>query len=147
MAVSFNIKTPETKRIVCYHCGTPQDVSRRAQTVTCRKCSKGLQISDIKVKAYDARRKIQTTGDVIIERKGQIVADAVDCGGLVVQGQLKVKNAVTVRGPAVIGANTSVTGDLRAHQLAVGSGATLEGYYCVGKDDMVPPPPPAEVPP
>jgi hypothetical protein len=147
MAVSFNAKIAEMQQILCYHCGSTQEVGRRAMTITCRKCSKPLQIGDIKVKAYDARRKIQTTGDVVVEKKGQIVADVIDCGGLVVRGTLKVKNGVTVRGLALIGPDTGVTGDLRAHQLAVGPGATLAGYYCVGKDDMVPPPPQTQVPP
>ena len=147
MAVSFTARVSETQQILCYHCGSTQEVGRRAMTVTCRKCNKPLQIGDIKVKAYDARRKIQTTGDVVIERKGQIVADSIDCGGLVVRGQLKAKNGVTVRGLALIGPETEMSGDLKAYQVAVGSGATLDGYFCVGKDEMIPPPAPKLVPP
>ena len=139
MALSLNLKASETQRIVCYHCTTAQDVSRRAQTVTCRKCNKALQVGDLTIKAYDARRKVQTTGHMIVERKGQIIGESIDCAGLVVRGQIKVKSSVTVRGTALIGADTTVLGDVRAHRLAVGLGATLAGHYCVGKDEMVPP--------
>lgn len=143
MAFSLNFKASDTQQIVCYHCGGVQEVGRRAQTVTCRKCNKPLQVGDLKIKAYDARRKVQTTGTMVVEKKGQIVADEVDCGGLVVRGQIKAKHGLTVRGTALIGADAGVTGDLSAQRLAVGAGAALEGYYCVGKDHMVAPIPPA----
>lgn len=140
MAVSLDPKSSaDTQQIVCYHCGVVQDVSRRAQTLTCRKCHKALQVGDLKIKSYDARRKVETTGDMLVERRGQIIAEVVNCAGLVVKGQLKAKNGITVRGTALIGPEASVTGDLGAYRLAVGPGATLEGHYCVGKEPMVAP--------
>ena len=141
MAFSFNFKASDTQHVACYHCGGVQEVGRRAQTVTCKRCNKPLQIADVKVKGYDARRKVQTTGSVVVEKKGQVIADDVECGGLVVRGQVKAKNGVTVRGTVLLGAEAVVTGNLAAHRLAVGAGATLDGYYCVGKDHMVPPAP------
>ena len=141
MALSLNFRAADMQHIACYHCGGLQEVGRRAQTVTCRKCSKPLQIADVKIKAYDARRKVQTTGSVVVEKKGQIMADSVECGGLVVRGQVKAKNGLTVRGTVLIGAESTVTGNLAAHRLAVGAGATLQGFYCIGKDHMVPPEP------
>ncbi len=146
MAFSFNLKASDTQQIVCYHCGTPQEVGRRAQTVTCRKCHKPLQVGDLKIKAYDARRKLQTTGSIVVEKKGQIVSDSVDCGELVIRGQVKAKNGITVRGTALVGPAATVTGDFNAHTLAVGAGASLEGQFCIGKDHMVPPVPESQAP-
>lgn len=138
----LNFKAADTQWIVCYHCSGPQEVGRKAQTVTCKKCHKPLQVADLKVKAYDARRKIQTTGSLVVEKKGQIVADEVECGGAIVRGQIKTKHGMTVRGSVLVGPQANVQGDVAAHAMAVGPGSTLEGFYIVGKDHMVPPPPP-----
>jgi cytoskeletal protein CcmA (bactofilin family) len=96
-------------------------------------------VGDLRVKGYEAKRKVETTGGVLIERKGNIVADQLNCSDLVVKGQLKAKGGITVRGTAMIGPEAAVVGSLGAYRLAVGAGATLEGHYCVGKDKMIPP--------
>ena len=39
--------TPDDRlNIVCFHCGKPQDISRRAMSVTCKFCYKRLTIQD-----------------------------------------------------------------------------------------------------
>ena len=118
-----------------------QEVGRRALTVTCRACNKPLQIGDLKVKNYDARRKVQTTGSLVVEKKGQIVSDAVECGTAVVRGTIKTKHGTVVRGTALVGPGAQVVGDFKCQRLAVGAGASLDGFYVVGRDEMTPPPP------
>lgn len=129
----------DQQQIVCYHCGTTQAVSRRAMTLTCRKCSKALQIGDLKIKGYEAKRRVETTGDVLVERKGNIVAEALVCTDLVIRGQVKAKNGIRVRGMVMIGAEATVIGDLEAPRVAIGAGATLQGKYCIGKEAMAQP--------
>ena len=142
MPFPFSFRASDTQQIACYHCGQVQEVGRRAQTVTCQKCHKPLQVGDLKVKNYDARRKVQTTGSLVVEKRGQIVADAVECGGAVVRGTIKTKHGTVVRGVALVGPQAQVVGDFRAQRLAVGAGASLDGFYVVGRDEMTPPPPP-----
>ena len=136
-----NLRAPETVSIACYHCGTRQEVGRKAQTVTCKQCHKALQVSDVQVKRYDARREIKTVGTVVVEKKGQIVADTVVCSGLVGRGQVKAKNGTTVRGAAMLGPKAQMSGPLRAFTLSMTEGAEFEGDVCIGKDDMVAPKP------
>ena len=138
----FDFRASDTRPIICYHCGHQQEVGRRAQTVTCQKCHKPLQVGDLSIKAYDARRKLQTTGSLVIEKKGKVVADDIECGTAIVRGQIKSKNGLTVRGGALVGPAAVIEGNVAAQTLAVGAGATLDGFYVVGKDHMVPPPPP-----
>ena len=33
--------------VVCYHCDKPQDVSRKAQSLTCKFCYKSLKLQDV----------------------------------------------------------------------------------------------------
>jgi len=120
--------------VVCLHCEKPQEVGRRAMSVTCKYCYKSLNLSDVVFSRYEARRVIETTGVVTVEKKGNVVADRIHCGGLIVRG--KVRGAVTSRGPVLIGPEADLIGDVTAPTMAVGAGAVLEGHYQIGaKDD------------
>ena len=123
--------------VVCYHCDKPQDVSRKAQSLTCKFCYKSLKLQDESIQQYAARRAIETIGIVTVEKKGNVVADRIVCGGLIVRG--KIKGAVVSKGPVLIGPEAEVKGNVTAPSLAVGAGAVLEGKYAIGpKKDAAP---------
>src|SRR5947208_9125526 len=129
--------TDDRISIVCYHCDKPQDVSRKAQSLTCKYCYKSLKLQDESIQQYAARRAIETVGIVTIEKKGNVVADRIVCGGLIVRG--KVKGAVVSKGPVLVGPEAEVKGNVTAPSLAVGAGAVLEGTYAIGpKKDTSP---------
>jgi hypothetical protein len=119
--------------IVCLHCGQSQPVSRKALSVVCKFCHKSLRLEDLRVKDYQARRSFETCGIVSVEKKGNIVADRVLCGGMVVKG--KVKATVTSQGPVLVGPEAEIKGDVLAPSLAVGAGAILDGNYRIGYSD------------
>src|SRR5689334_18118725 len=83
--------------IVCYHCDKTQDVSRKAQSLTCKFCYKSLKLQDESIQQYAARRSIETIGIVTVEKRGNVVVtDRIVCGGLIVRG--KVKGQVVSKG-------------------------------------------------
>jgi hypothetical protein len=124
---------PEDRQtIVCLYCGRAQDVSRRAMTLTCKFCSKSLKLEDITIKNYEARRHIDTCGIVVVEKKGQVNADRILCGGLVARG--RIRGTIMSRGPVLVGPEAEVRGDVSAPILAVGAGAVLHGFYRIGVD-------------
>ncbi len=116
--------------ITCLHCNQPQEVGRRAMTITCKFCNKALRLEDMPFTGYQARRTIETCGMVTVEKKGNVVADRILCGGLVVRG--KIKGNITSRGPVLVGPEAEIRGDIEAPTLAVGAGAVLLGQYRVG---------------
>jgi len=116
--------------IVCLHCKKPQQIARRALSVTCRFCNKSLRLEDMAIKDYHARRAIETCGVVTVEKKGNVVSDRILCGGLIVRG--KVKGKITSQGPVLVGPEAEINGDVSAPSLAVGAGAILEGEYLIG---------------
>ena len=132
MAVpNYNVPAPDDRAtITCLYCEKPQEVSRKAMSVTCRFCNKALKLEDILFKQYTARRTIDTCGVVTIEKKAHVVADKIHCGGLIVRG--KVKGQVISRGPVLVGPEAEIKGDVNAPTLAVGAGAVLDGHYQVG---------------
>ena len=116
--------------IACFHCGKPQEVSRKAMSVSCKFCYKRLTLQDEVIQKYEAKRAIETVGIVTVEKRGNVVADRVVCGGLIVRG--KVKGAVISRGPVLVGPEAELKGNVTAPTLAVGAGAVLEGRYAIG---------------
>jgi hypothetical protein len=132
-------KPPDDRvTISCLYCGKPQEVGRRAMSITCKFCHKPLKLEDIAIKDYQARRVIATCGVVTVEKKGSAITDSIKCGGLIVRG--KVKGLIDSHGPVLVGPEAEVKGDVTAPTLAVGAGAVLEGHYEIGTKNA----PPAE---
>jgi hypothetical protein len=119
--------------VVCLHCGKSQSISRKALSVVCKFCHKSLRMEDLPIKDYQARRSVETCGIVTVEKKGQIVAERVLCGGMVIRG--KVKATITSNGPILVGPGAEIKGDVFAPSLAVGAGAILEGQFRIGQID------------
>lgn len=107
-------------------------------SMTCKFCHKSLKLEDQRFDKYEARRAIETVGMVTVEKKGNVVTDRINCGGLIVRG--KVKGNVTSRGPVLVGPEAEIKGDVTAPSLAVGLGATLEGKYNINPQATAPAP-------
>jgi hypothetical protein len=135
MAGELPIPLPDDRQvIVCLYCDRPQEVGRKAQSLTCKFCNKALKLQDVPIKAYEARRSIETLGVVTVEKKGNVQAERILCGGLVVRG--KVKGNVMSRGPVLVGPEAEIKGDVKATSLAVGAGAILSGHYDIRPDNQ-----------
>jgi bactofilin len=126
----------ERASVTCLHCGQSQPVARKALSIVCKFCHKSLRMEDLPIKDYQARRSVETCGVVTVEKKGQIVADRVLCGGMVIRG--KVKATIRSAGPVLVGPDAEIKGDVRAPTLAVGPGAILEGQYEIGYPETPP---------
>jgi hypothetical protein len=128
----YNIPSPEERQtVVCLFCNRPQEVGRKAISMTCKHCNRSLRLEDLRFKDYNARRVIETCGIVTIEKKGNVIADRINCGGLIVRG--KVKGEVQSRGPVLVGPEAEIKGDVSAPTIAIGAGAILEGRYSIGE--------------
>ena len=112
MAESLPLPSPGDKQtIVCLYCGKPQEIGRRALTITCKHCNKSLKLEDLAFKAYEARRAIETCGTVTVEKKGHVVSD-------------RIEMKPTAR----------YEGDLTTAKLVVEEGAQFRGHVTVGPD-------------
>lgn len=130
-ANEYNVPSPDDRTsIICLYCERAQEVGRKAMSITCKYCHKPLRLEDLRFKEYQARRVIDTCGTVTVEKKGNVVSDKINCGGLIVRG--KVKGSIISRGPVLIGPEAEVKGDVVAPVLAVGAGAILDGQYAIG---------------
>jgi hypothetical protein len=127
----------EDRQVIhCLYCCKPQTVSRKAMTLTCKFCNKVLRLEELRVKDYTARRSIEVLGIITVEKKGQVVADRILCGGLVARG--KIKGHVTSRGPVLVGPEAEIKGNVTAPSVAVGPGAILDGHFDIGPKEPAP---------
>jgi hypothetical protein len=127
----ISVPPPDDRQvIVCLYCERPQEVGRKTLSMTCKFCNKSLRLEDMRFKEYQARRTIETCGIVTVEKKGNVITDRIQCGGLVVRG--KVKGNIQSRGPVLVSPEAEIKGDITAPTLAVGAGAVLEGRYRIG---------------
>lgn len=121
-------RTDSTYLARCYCCGHEQEVSPRAVTVRCPKCTKGLNLGDIIVQKGFTGAKAQTCGTVQVRRKARLLASAVEASaGVQVLGALE-GNVVTA-GPMHIGPYGRFKGNCKAHSLIVDQGARIDGGY------------------
>ena len=129
MASTSTKRNPPVKQVQCTYCGKSCDVARRAMSVFCPHCRKRLILEDYKIKSYYAVREFFTCGNIIVERKGYVVAP-VKAGSLTVKG--KVQGSVTSRGLVNIARTGWFKGDLEAPSLHIESGAVIDGFLRIG---------------
>jgi hypothetical protein len=134
----YSVPVPSDRTaILCLHCGKPQEVGRKAMSVTCRFCSKPLKIEDVKITRYEARRVIETCGTVTIDKKGHVVSD-VRCVSLILKG--KLKGDVVSLSKVEVASDAELKGDVTATSLSIEPGAMMEGFYRIGPKPTDPPP-------
>ncbi len=117
------------KKVQCTYCDGMIDVSLRAMSTFCPHCKKRLILEDYKIESYYAVREFSTCGDVIVEKKGHVVAP-IKAGTLTVKG--KVQGHVTARGQVQIKKTGWFKGELEAPCLVVESGAVFDGLVRIG---------------
>jgi hypothetical protein len=98
-------------------------------SVFCPHCKKRLILEDYKITSYYAVREFFTCGNVVVEKKGHVVAP-VKASTLTVKGRLQ--GSVVTRGEVRLTKTGSVTGDIEAASLRIESGAELDGFLRIG---------------
>jgi len=118
-----------SRHVVCTYCAKDVEVAQRAMSVFCPHCKKRLILEDYKIDGYYAVREFFTCGDVVVEKKGHVVAP-IRATNLTVKG--KVQGHVTARGQVEIKKNGWFKGELEAPVLVVENGAVFEGFVRIG---------------
>lgn len=119
---------PAAKRdqriVLCPKCDGELAVGVRAQTVVCRHCNRTIDVQDHTINQYFARKTFETSGDIIVERKGTIRAD-VKARRVVVRG--KLYGRVIARDRVELGVGATLQGDIDAPLFRMEEGAIYVG--------------------
>ena len=129
MASTSPRRKPAVKQATCTYCAQVVEVARRAMSVFCPHCKKRLILEDYKIRSYYAVREFFTCGDIVVERRGHVVAP-IKVGNLTVRG--KVHGHVTARGRVSICKAGWFKGELEAPTLRVEGGAVVDGFLRIG---------------
>jgi len=129
MPVARKKRGGAVKTVQCTYCGRASEVAQRAMSVFCPHCKKRLILEDYKITSYYAVREFFTCGNVVVEKKGHVVAP-VKASTLTVKG--KVQGSVITRGEVKLTKTGSLTGDIEASSLKIADGAELDGFLRIG---------------
>ena len=117
------------KKVVCTHCGHESEAGKRAMSVFCPKCHKRIILEDLKIRTYYAVSEFATSGDVIVEKKGFVIAP-IRAGNVTVKG--RVQGAIDARERVTIRKSGQLKGDVTAPILVIEDGASLDGFVRIG---------------
>lgn len=124
------IGRPQGERnVTCTHCGQVVHVPKRAMSTACPHCHKRLIIEDFKVDSYYAVRDFSTSGDIVVEKKGHVVAP-IKVLNLTVKG--KVQGAVVAQGEVKLTKTGYLKGEIAAKSLCVEQGGVLDAFLRIG---------------
>jgi cytoskeletal protein CcmA (bactofilin family)/Zn finger protein HypA/HybF involved in hydrogenase expression len=115
------VKPPRDIR--CFNCQHSYQTVADAQSSQCPKCSGYISIIDYEITDHWNRR-IQTCGDVIIQKSGTVAGVTLQCHNLTVLGELA--GSVDCSGDLIIRSHGKIVGKVTCKNLRVEKGARVE---------------------
>ncbi len=118
----FNPAKPP-RPVTCFNCGHSYTAIAEAQSSQCPKCSSYVSLLDYEINE-PWNRRIQTCGDVIIQKAGIVSGVTLQCHDLTVLGELA--GSVDCTGDLIIRSHGKIIGKVTCRDLRVEKGAKVE---------------------
>lgn len=118
----FNPAKPP-RGITCFECGHSYATVGDAQSSQCPKCSGYISLLSYDITEHWNRR-IQTCGDVVIQKSGSVSGVTLKCHNLTVLGELA--GSVECSGDLIIRSHGKITGNVQCRNLRVEKGSRVE---------------------
>lgn len=116
-------RTKPPREVICFGCSHTFSAIAEAQSSQCPKCGSYVSLID-----YDIdepwNRRIQTRGNVIIQKSGSVTGTTVRCHHLTVLGELA--GSVECSGDLVIRSHGRIIGTVQCRHLRIEKGARVE---------------------
>ena len=128
---AFHPKKPNPKavrRVSCPYCGGGFELSRRAMSARCPKCTRPLAFEDLLLSSR-VEGDVSTMGHVSLSETAEMVGRLV-CGQLSSDGRFEGR--AVVYGPVNLAPSGLMTGEISAKSLCVKRGATLRARARIG---------------
>lgn len=123
---AFHPRKPEPKamrRVACPYCGHGFEISRKAISVRCSKCTRPLAFEDFTLRGR-VEGDVSTMGEVDLTEPSELVGRLV-CATFTNRG--RYEGSATVYGSVTLMGDSLTVGQLTSRSLAVERGATLRG--------------------
>jgi cytoskeletal protein CcmA (bactofilin family)/Zn finger protein HypA/HybF involved in hydrogenase expression len=118
----FNPAKP-SRQISCFNCRHSYSTVGEAQSSQCPKCSGYVSLQDHEITAHWNRR-IQTGGDVVIQKSGTVSGVNIQCHNLTILGELA--GSVDCTGDVIIKTSGKIIGNVQCRNLRVEKSARVE---------------------
>lgn len=127
---AFHPRGPEPRtmrRVACPFCSHGFDISRKAISVRCPKCTRPLQFEDLTLRGR-VEGDISTMGEVDLTEPSEMIGRLV-CTTFTNRG--RYEGNATVYGSVRLVADSLTTGELNSRALAIDHGATFRGKVAI----------------
>lgn len=130
----FSKKEREPRLIRCFECHAEHSNSPNSTSALCPKCGTYISLKDYEINGRWNRR-IQTRGDVFIQKKGVVSGTTIQCHHLILEGDFT--GGVECSGDLIIRRNGKIMGKVICRKLIVKKRANVEFLNSVETDDCV----------
>jgi cytoskeletal protein CcmA (bactofilin family)/DNA-directed RNA polymerase subunit RPC12/RpoP len=111
--------------VVCFDCGTTQELNSAASSTICPSCSVHMDLRDYKINTSFSRA-IRTHGEVYVTSSGDLSSSSVFCRSAIIEGKLRGSLQCTEK--AEFKAPAKVQGKLRAGVVVIGKKADVQFF-------------------
>ena len=111
------------REITCFNCNYSYQAIAEAQSSQCPKCSGYISLQDYQITNHWNKR-IQTCGDVVIQKSGVVSGVTLQCRNLLVIGELS--GSVECTGDFTMRSHGKIVGKVRCRNLRIEKGAKVE---------------------
>ncbi|MBL4700090.1 polymer-forming cytoskeletal protein [bacterium AH-315-I18] len=123
----------EVRTLSCPNCGETLEVSRRAMSYRCGKCSMPMKLEDVTVKHVN-NGTLSTMGHVHLTAHSKVDGELI-CGELTVSGSYN--GNAHVHGLVKFQAKSHSSGDIHARSLTIEKGASFQGRLSIGPNAQI----------
>lgn len=116
------------RHVSCFNCAHSFTAIAEAQSSQCPKCSGYVSLLDYEI-SDSWNRRLQTCGNVIIQKTGKVSGATLQCHHLTVLGQLA--SSVECSGDLVIRSHGKILGTVTCRKLRIEKGARVEFLHPV----------------
>ncbi len=116
------------REVSCFNCAHSFTAIAEAQSSQCPKCSGYISLLDYEI-AESWNRRLQTCGNVVIQKNGRVSGETLQCHDLTVLGQLA--SAVECSGDLIIRNHGKILGTVVCRNLRIEKGARVEFLHPV----------------
>lgn len=126
-------KPKAVRSVTCPHCSTGFDISRKAMSVRCPRCTRPLAFEDLRL---DSKIKgdVSTMGTVHLGEQGEMVGRLI-CGQLENEG--RVEGNIVVYGRVELASSSLATGQLSARSFHALPGSSVRMSLKIGPKPLV----------
>jgi cytoskeletal protein CcmA (bactofilin family) len=118
----FNPSKPP-RVVSCFNCAHSFTAIAEAHSSQCPKCSGYVSLIDYEI-AESWNRRLQTCGNVVIQKNGKVSGETLQCHDLTVLGQLA--SSVECTGDLIIRSHSKILGTVVCRNLRIEKGARVE---------------------